>query len=262
MHRFLGLVGFLELEKVFLLFPWTKQRRLVGFSAWNFWMFGQKVKKQRAAGMGRGRMACFASEYCCRMQTLFVSIWVFYPLNVLHTVFESKYYLKKAHAIELYFRKRTLFEYFIRWNSCLEVRKASMPNILILFWTGFASVFSPNFVIWRFRTRDCIVQAEGRRGRPPICGKLDIGGGQVKPSSSSCVCTSNRASAGSFSAPGRNICLIIRHMKKTLNHLLQGFVNPQHCIIVDEQQGSQGSLGRSPKVKVLSFAFTWLESRK
>ena len=74
-----------------------------------------------------------------------------------------------------------------------------------------------------------------------------------------CVCTSSCASAESFSAPVRSICFIIRHRKETLGHLLHVFVNQLHCIITEGQQGNQGRLGQSCKVKALSFAIAWLE---
>ena len=40
------------------------------------------------------------------------------------------------------------------------------------------------------------------------------------------------------------------------------FCEPLHCLITDGTQGTQGCSGRSRKVKALSFAITWLESRK
>ena len=115
----------------------------------------------------------------------------------------------------------------------------------------------------RPRRRDYIVRADGRRGRPPSCVQLEISGGKrLKSTSPSCACTRTDTLAESFLAPGRSICFIIRHMKETLDHLLHVFVDLLHCIITDGPQGTQGSSGWSCKVKALSFAKTWLESRK
>ena len=94
-----------------------------------------------------------------------------------HAHYFRKQKLFKSILLEHYFWKQTLFEYFIRWNSCFEVRNASMPNILITFWTGLAlaSVFSPYFVIWRLRRWDCIVRADRWRGTPLSGVQLEIG---------------------------------------------------------------------------------------
>ena len=61
----------------------------------------------------------------------------------MQTIFESKNYLK-AYYLNTIFGSEDYLSILSFENSCLEVRNASMPNILIIFWIGLAlaSVFS------------------------------------------------------------------------------------------------------------------------
>ena len=106
------------------------------------------------------------------------------------------------------------------------------------------------------------------RARSPSDIQPEIGGCQLRAIANEpeMCCTNGCAFDESFSAPGRSIGLVIRHNKKTVDHLLPVIVILLHCIITDGPQGTHrdGDVRRKSActVKLPSSEITWFELRK